>query len=253
MKIFTEADYKVEVCIGSVRSAYEAAKAGADRVELCENLLEGGTTPSAGSIAACVEIKNLVTMVMIRPRGGDFLYNETEFDIMKRDVISARKLGAHGVVFGILRSDGTIDRDRMKQLIDLASGLDITCHRAFDMTPDPFEALETLVELGIRRVLTSGQAPKAPLGVDLISKLVRQANGRITIMPGAGVNESTIQTMVTTGAREFHIAQTRQVESEMTFRNPTVTMGAPNKSEYEITLTDHERVAKVVNYLRSPK
>lgn len=253
MKTNTNEGYKIEVCVGSVRSAYEAAKAGADRVELCENLLEGGTTPSPGSIEACLEIKNLVTMVMIRPRGGDFLYNETEFDVMKRDVAFARRLGAHGVVFGLLRPDGSIDRERMKHFIDLAAGLDITCHRAFDMTPDPFEALESLIELGIKRVLTSGQKPKAPLGTDLISKLVQQSNGRISIMPGAGVNESTIHTMVTTGAHEFHIAPTRRVDSGMIFRNPMVNMGTPDRSEYEVTFTDRERVAQVVNYLRSPK
>lgn len=238
-----------EVCIGSVTSAIEAARGGARRVELCDNLPEGGTTPSAGSIETCLNIPQLKTMVMIRPRGGDFLYNDTEFDIMKRDVQVARKLGAHGVVFGILLPDGTIDRGRMQQLIELSGDMDITCHRAFDMTRDPFEAMECLIGMGIRRILTSGQQPKAPLGAELITKLVEKAANRIIIMPGAGVNEHTIEKMAATGAREFHIAPTRYVESEMVFRNPAVNMGAPEQNEYRSLIIDHERVRKVTDYL----
>jgi len=238
-----------EVCIGSVVSAIEAAKGGASRVELCDNLPEGGTTPSAGSIEACLNITQLKTMVMIRPRGGDFLYNETEFDIMKRDIKVARQLGAHGVVFGILKPDGTLDRERMLQLIELSGDMDITCHRAFDMTRDPFEAMESLIGMGIRRILTSGQQPKAPLGTKLIAKLVEKAANRIIIMPGAGVNENTIGLMVTTGATEFHIAPTRQVESAMDFRNPAVNMGASGQDEYKTLIIDYERVKRVTDYL----
>lgn len=242
-----------EVCVGSVRSAIEAAAGGAQRVELCENLFEGGTTPSAGSIEASLDIPGLKTMVMIRPRGGDFLYNETEFNIMLRDVKAARKAGAHGVVFGILNADGSIDKDRMSRLAELSLGMDITCHRAFDMTRDPYEALETLISLGIKRVLTSGQQAKAPLGSGLIKRLVEYAQGRISIMPGAGVNDTTIAALVETGAREFHISPKRSISSEMIFRNPAVSMGIPDQPEYEIIVTDRERVRKVVDYLNTVK
>jgi len=242
-----------EVCVGSVRSAIEAAAGGARRVELCENLLEGGTTPSAGSIEACLKIQELKTMVMIRPRGGDFLYDETEFDVMLRDVRVAGRTGAHGVVFGILKADGTIDRDRMSKLIELSNGMDITCHRAFDMTRNPFEALETLISIGVKRVLTSGQQPKAVLGSGLIKKLIEQADGRIIIMPGSGVNETTIAEIAETGAREFHIAPKRSVKSEMIFRNLSVNMGTPDQPEYETLITDRYRVKKVVDYLNAVK
>ncbi|PKP22771.1 MAG: copper homeostasis protein CutC [Bacteroidetes bacterium HGW-Bacteroidetes-22] len=240
---------QTEVCIGSVASAIEAARGGAQRVELCDNLLEGGTTPSAGSIQACLNIPHLKTMVMIRPRGGDFLYNETEFDIMKRDVIVARELGAHGVVFGILLADGTIDRVRMMQLVELSGSMDITCHRAFDMTRDPFEAMECLIGMGIKRILTSGQQPKAPLGAALITKLIEKAGDRIIIMPGAGVNETTIEKMAATGAREFHIAPTRSIDSEMVFRNSSISMGTPEQPEYKTIIVDLERIKKVTDYL----
>lgn len=240
-----------EVCVGSVRSALEAARGGAQRVELCENLLEGGTTPSAGSIYSCRAIDNLKTMVMIRPRGGDFLYTDSEFEIMIKDVAFAHQAGVHGVVFGILTADGRIDRERMARMVDQAKGLDITCHRAFDMTRDPFEALETLIDLGIKRVLTSGHKPKAPQGKELINKLVQLSAGRISIMPGSGVNELTVGELLETGATEFHIAPKKTTESKMSYFNNAVNMGLPDLSEYEITITDAARVTQVVNILKN--
>lgn len=245
--------FLTEVCAGSVRSAVAAAQGGAQRVELCENLTEGGTTPSLGSIKVCAAISNLKTMVMIRPRGGDFLYSDQEFQIMMHDIEVAREAGAHGVVFGILTHDGRIDQSRMTKLIELARGLDITCHRAFDMTRDPIEALNMLIDMGIKRVLTSGMQARAVLGKALITKLVHHARGRVSIMPGSGVNEETISQLLDTGATEFHIAPKTTVESEMVFRNPHVNMGLPTIREYEMTIIDSSRVNKVVDILNNFK
>ena len=183
----------IEACVNSAISAIEAQKGGADRVELCENLHDGGTTPSAGTIKFARKNLHIGLFVMIRPRGGDFLYSEDEFEIMKEDIKVARELGADGVVFGILKPDGTIDLERMKTLVDLARPMGITCHRAFDMTADPFQAMEDLITLGIDRILTSGQQKTASEGASLILELIQRSNGRIIIMPGSGVKEDNIE------------------------------------------------------------
>jgi copper homeostasis protein len=177
----------LEACVNSAISAIEAQKGGADRVELCENMMEGGCTPSAGAIQLARQHLTIRLFVMIRPRGADFCYSDEEFEIMKHDVLIARESGADGVVFGILQSDGTIDEDRMAQLSELARPMGITCHRAFDMTSDPFEAMETLISLGIDRILTSGQSDSALDGAPLIRNLIERAKGRIILMPGHGV------------------------------------------------------------------
>jgi len=181
--------------------------------------------------------------VMIRPRGGDFLYSPEEFAIMQEDIRVAGEAGADGVVFGILNADGTIDAGRMKVLVDLARPMGITCHRAFDMTRDPFEAMETLISLGIDRILTSGQRPTAPEGSKLIKELIVRAAGRIAIMPGSGVKEHNFRKLVEeTGATEIHIHLDKQVASRMDFRQPLVYMGVPGQSEFEHTLTDSNRI-----------
>jgi copper homeostasis protein len=176
----------IEACVNSAVSAIEAQKGGVGRVELCENLHDGGTTPSAGSIFLARKNLQIGLFVMIRPRGGDFLYSDDEFEIMKEDIRVAKNLGADGVVFGILLPDGSIDTSRMKILIDLARPMGISCHRAFDMTADPYMAMEHLIDLGIDRILTSGQQPTAPEGAGLIRELIVRANERIIIMPGCG-------------------------------------------------------------------
>ena len=240
----------VEVCIGSVPCAYESLKGGAQRVELCDNLNEGGTTPSYGTIVASRKIKGLKTMVMIRPRGGDFLYTDTEFEIMKEDVRVARMLGADGVVFGILKKDGSIDVDRAEQLIDLAGDLEVTHHRAFDMCKDPFLAMEQLIRIGVKRILTSGQHRNAWEGRHLIAELVKKAAGRIIIMPGAGVNEHNIAEMVAiTKAEEYHVALTRKTPSLMECRNEKAFMGSDSQPEFEHLLIDAERIKTFVDLL----
>ncbi len=236
----------IEVCVNSALSAVEAQRGGAARVELCENLHDGGATPSAGTIRLARKWLDIKLYVMIRPRGGDFLYSREEFEIMQEDIRVALEAGADGVVFGILRSDGTIDTDRMKVLIRLAGPMGITCHRAFDMTPDPFRAMEDLIRLGVERILTSGQQPTAEQGIPLISKLIARAGGRIAIMPGSGVKEHNFKKIAQeTGATELHIHLDRQVPSPMVFRQPSVYMGIPGQSEFEHTATDPNRVASV--------
>ncbi len=236
-----------EVCVNSALSAIEAMMGGAHRVELCENLHDGGTTPSAGTIRLARKKIDISLFVMIRPRGGDFLYSDEEFDIMTEDIKVAKESGADGVVFGILKPDGTIDSERMEIMVRLARPMGITCHRAFDMTADPFAAMEELIRLKIDRILTSGQKPTALEGAGLIDQLIRQARNRITIMPGSGVREHNISKILTlTGACEIHIHPDRYEPSRMIYRQSAVSMGRPGQSEYEHLITDRDKVARII-------
>lgn len=234
----------IEACVGSVESALAAERGGAKRVELCENLLEGGTTPSTGSIEVALSKLSIDVNVMIRPRGGDFLYSGVELEIMKKDVFRARVLGAAGIVAGALTPDGKIDRPIMRMLKTAAGELSFTCHRAFDMVADPLEALEELVDLGVDRVLTSGHRPSAQEGTGLLSLLVEKAADRIIVMPGVGIDETNLPSLIEqTGAREFHVYLPRTVESAMHYRNAKVFMGTePGRSEFETTTTDEDRL-----------
>lgn len=195
----------LEICVDSAESALAAQEGGADRIELCAELAAGGLTPSVGLIEACRESVTLETMLMIRPRGGDFLYTDHEVAVMVRDIEYAKGAGLSGVVLGALSSSGDIDVPTVRRLRDAAGDMPITFHRAFDLTPDPLTALETLVELGIPRVLTSGQAATAYEGRELLARLVQRAAGRIVIMAGSGINEQNIVPLITdTGIHEFH-------------------------------------------------
>lgn len=215
-----------EVCVDSVESAVAAEQGGADRIELCSDLLEGGLTPSCGMLRTVREAVRLSVMAMIRPRGGDFCYSDAEFRVMQQDLQTARENGADGLVFGLLEPEGTIDRRRTEALVALARPLPVTFHRAFDVTRDPFEALEALVALGIDRLLTSGQEATVWEGVDLIAELVRRADGRIMIMPGGGITDRTIGKIITaTGVTEVHFGCGVAVEGPMAYRNPRVFMG----------------------------
>lgn len=237
---------KLEICTNSVVSAINASKGGADRVELCENMAEGGTTPGGGSIIQARKNLQIELYVMIRPRGADFLYSDLEFQIMKEDIGLAKRTGADGVVFGILNTDGTIDKPRMKELVSVARPLKITCHRSFDLTPDPFLALEDLIETGIDRILTSGQQPNALLGSTLIRKLITAANGRIIIMPGGGIKEENLEEIINlTGAQEFHMNLTSNSPSPMKFQRPGIHLGKPEQAEYEIITSDIKRIQTV--------
>ena len=250
-----EARVKLEVCIDSVESAVAAQAGGAARVELCDNLYEGGTTPSAGMIAVVRRNIHIGLHVIIRPRGGDFLFSPPEFEAMKYDIDTAKQLGADGVVIGILERNGSVDLDRTRQLISLARPLHVTFHRAFDMTRDPHAALEALIGLGVERVLTSGQRGTVPDGIDLIATLVRQAGDRIIVMPGGGITPENVAAVATaSGAKEIHLGDLLSVPSIMEFRNEQVYMGgyyAP--SEYTRMLTDAARIRRIVALLNQPQ
>lgn len=244
-------DFVIEACVNSVESAIEAEKGGAHRVELCDNLLEGGTTPSAASIQLAGKILSVGLNVIIRPRGGDFCYSDLEFEIMKSDILAAKELGADGVVIGILDVDGRVDKTRTQELIDLAKPLNVTFHRAFDMTSDPFQALQDLIKLNVDRILTSGQRNTAAEGIELISALVKKAGDGVTIMPGCGITPENIERLAEeTGAKEFHVFAMKRVKSPMKHRNPEAFMGAPLEiSEYETSVTDAEVIQEIVSRL----
>ncbi|MEZ4617802.1 MAG: copper homeostasis protein CutC [Caldilineaceae bacterium] len=240
----------VEICIDSVEGALAAQQGGAQRVELCDNLVEGGTTPSHGMIAVARQRVTIGLNVIIRPRGGDFCYSADEFAVMQEDVAQAKALGADGVVIGLLHPDGTVDKERSAALIARARPLSVTFHRAFDMTVDPHQALEDLITLGVDRVLTSGQENSALVGLVLIRQLAEQAGDRIVVMPGGGINEENVATVVQrSGVREVHLSARKLVESAMTFRNGRVYMGLPELSEFQRKSTDVARVRTVVQLL----
>jgi len=229
-----------------------AQEGGAQRVELCANLLEGGTTPSAGTIQLARQAIDIGLMVMIRPRGGDFCYSLVEFDVMKLNIELAKTIGADGVVFGILNPDGTVDRERTAELLAVARPLQVTVHRAFDMTRDPFEALETLIELGVDRILTSGQEISALEGVELISQLVKTAGDRIIIMPGGGITERNLGTILAQSqAKEVHVAALVEVASRMAYRNTQCFMGGELRPpEFALSVTDPHRIQTFVQQLQ---
>ena len=237
-------DLFLEACVDSVEAALAAEAGGAGRVELCADLLEGGITPSGGTIQAACEMLRIPVNVIIRPRGGDFCYSDVEFDVMGRNVALAKAAGANGVVIGILNPDGTVDVERTRALVERARPMSVTFHRALDVTRDPFKALETLIELGIDRVLTSGQEPNVLEGLDLIVELVRAARERIIVMPGAGITERNIHKIVAaSGVREVHVYAPVNFESRMAYRNPRVYMGGELRPpEFNVSTTGAARI-----------
>ena len=243
---------RIEICVDSVEGAIAAELGGADRVELCDNLLEGGTTPSAGCIRLARARIRIGLQVIIRPRGGDFLYTPTEFEVMAEDIRTAKALGANGVVIGCLTAAGDLDLERTRALIDLARPLNVTFHRAFDMCRDPKRALEELIGLGVDRVLTSGQESTCLEGQQLIAQLHRQAAGRIIILPGGGLTPRNIKRVVdATGVTEVHLSARASVESGMEFRNTRCFMGGTLRPpEFNWKATDENSVRSVVNALR---
>ncbi|MBK7707466.1 MAG: copper homeostasis protein CutC [Acidobacteria bacterium] len=244
---------KIEVCVDSVESALAAQTGGADRVELCDNLMEGGTTPSAGSIEIARSLLEIKLHVIIRPRGGDFLYSDVEFAIMERDIRIAKDLGADGVVIGILDADGRIDRPRTARLIGLARPMSVTFHRAFDVARDPYEALEDIIKLGVDRILTSGQESTAAEGADLICELVKRAGDRIKIVGCGNLNERNIERFVAaTGVSEAHFTALQTVASKMRFRNERVFMGGTLRPpEYSRGVTGSDIVRDIIRSIES--
>lgn len=211
---------KLEIIGFNIESCLAAQEAGASRIELCAGPGEGGTTPSYAFIKEAREKLEIDLYVMIRPRGGDFLYSDDDFEIMKNDVAICKQLGCDGIVTGILTTDGKVDKKRCKELIELAYPLEATFHRAFDRVADPFEALEDIIELRFERILTSGLKPKAIEGLEILSKLIKQSDDRIVIMPGSGIIAENIITIAeSTAAKEFHSSASFVKQSEMKFKN----------------------------------
>lgn len=239
---------KLEACVDSIESALSAQAGGADRVELCDNLLEGGTTPSAGLIALCCARLEIPVHVLIRPRGGDFVYSELELEVMRRDIAVARECGARGVVFGMLLPDGSIDLPHTRALIGAARPLAVTFHRAFDFTADPDQALDDLIALGVDRLLTSGQAASAIEGTGILARLVQRAAGRIVIAAGGGLSEENVLAVIErTGVPEVHVRATALLESTVAYRPTHLTLlKQPLPNQYDRAVTDPERIRRLV-------
>jgi copper homeostasis protein len=243
----------VEVCCGSVPSALSAQEGGADRVELCDNLYEGGTTPSKGTIESTRELLDIDVNVLIRPRGSDFLYSDLEMEIIRRDIALCKELGVDGVVVGFLTKDGHIDTVKTSEIIELARPLTVTFHRAFDMCINPFHALKVLISLKVDRILTSGQKNIAPEGVELIKKLVEKAEDNVIIMPGAGLGIDNIAEFHSkVQAKEYHSTLWGSVESEMLYRKENVYMGGMKEiPEFSWKQTQADIVRRFIGQLES--
>jgi len=240
----------VEVCVDSVASALAAERGGASRVELCGSLIEGGITPSAGLIEMTRAAVSAALHIMIRPRGGDFFYDADEFETMRRDIAIAKRLGANGVVFGVLNLDGNVDAARTLQLADEARPLAVTFHRAFDMTVDLFRALDDVCTAGVDRVLTSGGQPTSLQGRETILQLVTKAQDRIGIMPGSGIKPENARSLVDyTGATEIHVGLRSAIPSPMLHQNPLLSMGSLEGREYQRLVVLEERVRKLCSAL----
>jgi copper homeostasis protein len=241
---------KLEVCVDSVESAIAAERGGAERVELCSDLLEGGITPGAGLIASVRRRVAIDAFVMIRPRGGDFCYTDLEFEVMQEEIKHARRLGADGVVLGLLDERGRVDVERTRQLVELARPLPVTFHRAIDMTPDLSAAVVDVLATGASRILTSGGAPNVTGGMGEIARMVEIAEGRIAIMPGSGISADTIVTIAeATGATEFHSSARTAVRSPVRFRKEGMAMGDIRDREYRRFVVREENVRAMVRAL----
>lgn len=241
----------IEICLESVESVIAAEKGGADRVELCSDLFEGGLTPTIGTVKTALKKSNIKINAMIRPRGGDFCYSDEEFEVMKEDIKAFKETGINGIVFGILTPEGDIDVKRSKEIIELARPLAVTFHRAFDMTRDPYKSLEELIKLGVDRVLTSGQEATVPEGADLLEELVQIAGDRIIVMPGCGITERNFPKLrAKIKAKEYHIYLPYETTSKMKFHPGHIYMGGLlRQSEFTITHTSSSRVSDVMGTL----
>lgn len=242
----------IEVCVDSVASALAAERGGANRLELCSSLIEGGVTPSAGLIVTTKAAVSLPLHVMIRPRGGDFYYDSHEFETMKRDITLAKGLGADGVVLGILDVNGAVDLLRARELLESARPLSVTFHRAFDMTADLFRALENLCSVGVDRVLTSGGERTCISGCEKIARLIQAAQGRLIVMPGSGIKPENARDLIArTGAREIHVGLRTLVPSPMVYRNSKVVIASAGDWEYKRFVVLEENVRDLRKTLQS--
>ncbi|MDP8244495.1 MAG: copper homeostasis protein CutC [Candidatus Hinthialibacter antarcticus] len=247
----TKKPFALEVIVNSVQSARAAQAGGADRLEICDNLVEGGTTPSAGMIKRIRAAVEIPIQIMVRPRGGDFCYSADELGVMMYDIETAHYLKADGVVIGLLKPDGSIDVENTKALIEQARPLKVTFHRAFDMTSNPDHALDQLIEMGVDILLTSGLENKALDGVKNITRFVERAGGSLRIMAGSGVNENNAAQIINaTGVRDIHVSCRTQTASLMQYKNPNIQMGGSYTiDEYSLNLTDKEKIQRVKKIL----
>lgn len=214
----------LEICAFNTQSCLIAEKAGAQRVELCDNPIEGGTTPSYGTIRQTRESISIKLYPIIRPRSGNYYYSADELQIIKKDIQISKEMGCDGISVGVQKINGEIDTEQMKRIVEWAGTMGVTCNRVFDATPDPYKALEDIIACGCERVLTSGQKTAAPDAGDVLRKLVLQSRGRIKIMPGAGVKSSNLkQLMKESGATEFHASARIVAPNPVTFLNPAVS------------------------------
>ncbi len=244
----------IEICVEGIDGLVAAQEAGADRVELCASLLEGGLTPSLGTVQQALKVATIPFHLIIRPRGGDFLYSQREFASMVEDVRTLRELGGvAGVVIGCLTSDGQIDEQLMGALVEEARPMSVTCHRAFDMTRDPAEAIEALVRCKVDRVLTSGQRDTAIEGLNTLKATVSAARGRIKVMACGALDQTNVALIRRlTGADELHFAALTTVDGGMAYRNPNVGMGGtPHDREYQLTLTNSQAVRATIAAARA--
>jgi copper homeostasis protein len=242
----------LEICADSVESAVAAERGGANRIELCSNLLEGGVSPSAGLISTVRSRLSIDVYSMIRPRGGDFCYSAAEYEAMEQDVLTAKQLGANGIVVGILKQDGDIDVARTCHLIEIARPLKTTFHRAFDMSREIGRSLADVIQTGADRVLTSGGERNVEDGLPVIANLVRAAGSRIAIMAGGGVRESNVHRIIEeTGVREIHASVRVQVPSPMRYRNEKISMGMAKGGEYQRLIVLEEQVASLLEASRN--
>ncbi|MBM3412859.1 MAG: copper homeostasis protein CutC [Bacteroidetes bacterium] len=240
----------IEIATTDFETTQLAVKGGADRIELCTGLSEGGITASAGLLKLCRKKFDLPIYPIIRPRSGDFLYNKDEFEIMKHDIRYCRSLGFEGVVLGLLNINGSIDQDRVQRLIELAYPLEVTFHRAFDRCVDSFAALEQLIQLGCERILTSGQQPTAPEGASLIAALQKKADDRIIIMPGSGVHtDSIVELAKQTGCVEFHSSLRSLKDSAMQFIHPSFTNSKESYTNPGIVIEAIQLIKQKLNAL----
>src|SRR6185312_9658982 len=230
----------LEICVFNLPAALAAQRSGADRIEFCTAPEEGGVTPSAGLIRVAREKLTIPLYPIIRPREGDFLYSDEEYQVMLRDVAICKEAGCDGVVIGMLLADGNIDRERCAKLVDLAYPMGVTFHRAFDRAANPFESMETIIGIGCERILTSGQRPVAVDGAELLNELVREADDRIVIMPGSGVRASNIAELATkTGAIEFHTSARVFLQTTMEFIN------GPMMEDQSMVMADGEEIRRI--------
>ena len=247
-------NFTLEICSNSVQSALNAQVAGATRVELCDSLWESGTTPSYGTIKKARELLDIQLFVLIRPRGGDFVYSDLEFDIIKEDIIACKAMGVDGIVSGVLNADNTIAVERTKELIELSTPLPFTFHRAFDITPNLYQSLETLISLKADRVLTSGGLKNAANASEIIAKLHQLAARKISIQPGGGINATNIERLLSTGCTEFHMTGNTICKSPAAITSLALnsTPSIPEQDYLESSIKKIEKVlAQLDNHFKS--